>query len=297
MANYKILVPSGIGDFSWLWSKLVTTEHNFHIRYVGGLPDRLQAFMKLLPSSRILSYGPDLDYCTFWDEHGFLQCRPRDLKQTPPLRRAESLADLYEDEMVFIENNSWLEAGNRIEGWMAKDIPGTCFHYALEGADEQFARGRGNYFIVNFSSYGTKKAWGYYEVPIAAGLVRRIAAKTGAMPFFIGGGYDDFTRDIYDSLRDSLSCVSLIGRTPSLREVIALLQQSRFYFGACSGLMVLTNIVNVPVITYYPPFEKPPGRKLSGTWHDPAIPHLGLFWEGAESDMEQIEAFLKGASV
>lgn len=297
MSNFKILVPSGIGDFSWLWTKLVTTEHNFHIRYIGGFPDRLRAFLSLLPSSRILSFGPDLDYCTFWDQHHQLACRPRDSVKTPMLRKASSLADLCKDELMFLENNSFLEAGNRIEGWMKDEIPGACFHYSLAGADEQFSRGRGNYFIVNFSSYGTKKAWGYYEVPVAADLVRSIAKKTGAMPFFIGGGYDDFTRDIYESLRDSISCVSLIGRTPSLREVIALLQQSRFYFGACSGLMVISNIVYVPVITYYPPFDKPPGRKLSGTWHDPEIPHLGLFWEGAEGDMYQIEAFLKGASV
>src|SRR3989338_1045274 len=43
--DYKILVPSGIGDFSWTWSKLVTTPHRFHIEYMGGYPDRLAAFL------------------------------------------------------------------------------------------------------------------------------------------------------------------------------------------------------------------------------------------------------------
>lgn len=289
--NYRILVPSGIGDFSWLWSKLVTTPHNFHIEYMGGYPDRLKAFLALLPPDRVLSFSPNVDFCTRWDENNELVCYRRDGNKSANVQKAGYLSSLSEDRLTFIENNSFLEAGNRIEGWWKDEIPGVDYHYALGG---YLARSRpANYYIVNFSSYGTKKAWGYYEVDVAADIVRHISAVTGHIPLFIGGEYDDFTKDIYERLAVSGDkCLSLIGRTQSLIDIIPILQQSRFYFGACSGLMVLTNILRRPVITYYPPFPKPPGRHLSGAWHDPKYPHLGLFWDGDEIDKELIEHFL-----
>lgn len=290
--NLRILVPSGIGDFSWLWSKLVTTEHNFHIEYMGGYPDRLKAFLSLLPKDRVLSFHPNVDFCTRWDDKGELVTFRRDGNNALNVSKAKSLNDLSGDRLTFIENNSFLEAGNRIEDWWKDEIPGVEFHYDLAGSLKQSVIG--NYFIVNFSSYGTKKAWGYYEVPAAAGVVQFIAEHTGALPLFIGGEYDDFTRDIFEHLSDAgQRCLSLVGKTPGLLEIIPILQQSRFYFGACSGLMVLTNILSRPVITYYPPFPKPPGRFLSGTWHDPEWPHLGLFWEGTENDKIMINDFLE----
>lgn len=288
--DYKILVPSGIGDFSWTWSKLVTTPHRFHIEYMGGYPDRLAAFLALLPADRILSIKPNMDYCTRWNERGELVCFPRN-PGVPPVRKAERLSDLSETELVFLESNTFLEAGNRLEGWLSNEMPETDFHYQIKGA-LKLSR-TADYFVVNFSSYGTKKAWGYYEVPDAAHIVKFISVYTGWIPLFVGGEYDDFTRDVHQYLMEGGSPgISLIGKTPDLLEVIAILQQSQMYFGACSGLMVLSNVFKVPVVTYYPPFTKPPGRHLSGTWHSPATKHIGLFWEGVGKDLQILEDFL-----
>jgi ADP-heptose:LPS heptosyltransferase len=194
--------------------------------------------------------------------------------------------------LVFLESNTYLEAGNRLEGWFAQDIPDTDFHYKMNGALDKAKRG--NYFIVNFSSYGTKKAWGYYETTGAADVVEFLIKKTGWTPIFIGGTYDDFTRDVYmELIRREDRAINLVGKTPDLTEVVVWLQQARFYFGACSGLMVLSNVLRTPVATYYPPFQTPPGRHLAGTWHDPAIPYVSLFWEGVEQDKQIMESFLK----
>lgn len=291
MGTYKILVPSGIGDFSWMWSKLVTTPHNFHIEYIGGLPDRMNAFLNLLPKDRVLSIKSNPDHATKWDEDGQLVCFPRS-KESIAINKVNCLAMMQPGTTYFIENNSWLEAGRRIELWNKEEIPETDFHYAMDG--KLIRPVKGNYFIVNFSSYGTKKAWGYYDVPIATDVVEYLCRKTGWEAVFIGGQYDDYTTDIYKTLSArGMYCHSIVGKTPNLTEVIPLLQQARMYFGACSGLMVLTNNLKVSVATYYPPFQKPPGRHLSGAWHDPKIPHLGLFWEGKEHDICQLEKFLR----
>lgn len=285
--DYRILVPSGIGDFSWLWSKLVTTPHNFHIDYMGGKPDRLAAFLSLLPKDRVLSFKANIEYATSWNSKNALAVHPN-FNGVAPVRTATRLRELSETELCFFECNTHLEHGRPLSDWLKDEIPKTNYHYEIAGTLKKYTPG--NYFIVNYSSYGTKKAWGYYEVPDAAEVVRMVAQRTGWVPLFVGGTYDDFTQDVYTHLKAAgEQCVSLIGKTPTLVEVIALLQQSRMYFGACSGLMVLANVFNVPVITYYPPFEKAPGRYLSGMWHDPKTFHLGLFWEGKEKDIAQIE--------
>jgi len=289
MANLRILVPSGIGDVSWTLSKILTTPHNFHIRYIGGYPDRMRAFFDLLPKDRVISCEPESRYATKW-ENNELVCFPR--PGNPPIKKAYKLSDLSEHEYCFLESNTHLEAGNRLEEWLKDEIPNTDFHYQLQGTVRNGKKS--NYFIVNFSSYGTKKAWGYYEVPLSVEVVKHIHNKTGFTPIFIGGEYDDYTRDIHKHLiEQDCPAISLVGKTPDLVTVVALLQQSRMYFGACSGLMVLTNILNVPVATYYPPFNQPPGRKLAGMWHDRNIPYLPLFWEGKDKDVCLIDEFLK----
>lgn len=288
--DYKILVPSGIGDFSWLWSKIVTTPHRFHVEYIGGTPDRMRAFLNLLPKDRILSFKDNVQYVTKWNENNQLVCFPR-YPQFPQLPNVGKLSIMNPNYLYFLENNSFLEAGNRIEEWCKSEIPNTDFHYHIDGKLDNPVRG--NYFVVNFSSYGTKKAWGYYDVSISAEIVEYICKSTGWEALFIGGSYDDYTQDIFKLLHDrGIKCRSIVGQTPSLIEVIPLLQQSRFYAGACSGLMVLSNNLFTPTLIYYPPFPKPPGRKLAGMWHDQSIPYLPLFWEGSQQDIIKIDNWL-----
>ena len=288
---YKILVPSGIGDFSWLWSKLSITGDQYHIEYIGGKPDRMSAFLKLLPKDKILSFKPNDNYATRWNDKGELVCYPKDASTYPGLHKMQRYSDLKEGQLMFAEVNSRLEAGHRLEGWLSNEIPNTEFHYKIAGILEKWSKG--NCFIVNFSSYGTKKAWGYYDVPVAASLVEFIVMQTDWTPLFIGGEYDDFTSDIHaELLRRGIEAISLVGRTPSLKTVIALIQQSNLYFGACSGLMVISNILRVPVCAYYPPFEKPPGRHLAVAWHDEEVPYMSLFWEGFDKDISKIYLFL-----
>lgn len=287
----KILVPSGIGDFSWTWSKLVTTGDQYEVDYVGGTPDRMKAYLNLLPKDKIVKFKANPNYATKWDEENRLVGFPRE--KSPYIVNVKSYAELNEVEMKYIECNSLLESGVRLEQWLIDEIPNTDFHYMMDGVLSHCAKN--NYFIVNFSSYGTKKAWGYYEAPETIKLVKFICKKTGFMPIFIGGTYDDYTTDICRAIiKENIPAIDLVGKTPELIGSVRLIQQSRFYFGACSGLMALANVMFIPTLVYYPPFPKPPGRKLSGTWHDPNVLHVGLFWEGRENDMVCLEPALDG---
>jgi len=285
----RILVPSGIGDFSWTWSKLVTTGDQYEVDYVGGAPDRMKAYLALLPKDKIIAFRSNPNYTTGWDKNEQLICIPRN--QQPLIPTAQRYADLSSNQLSYVECNTLLESGVRLEKWLEDEIPNIDFHYKIDGTLPKCVRN--NYFIVNFSSYGTKKAWGYYEVPDTRDLVIYINKKTGWMPIFIGGHYDDYTADIHRRvIARGIPAIDLVGKTPELLEVISLLQQSQFYFGACSGLMALANVLYIPTIVYYPPFKTPPGRRLSGTWHDPNVLHVGLFWDGRLRDEETLDPIL-----
>jgi hypothetical protein len=277
----KILVASGIGDFSWLWSKVITTGDQFDINYAGGNPDRMQAFLKLLPKDKVVGFRADPRYATRWNDKNILEAFPRN--GFADVVNVKSYSELNDTEMKFIECNSLLEAGIRLETWMHSEIPNVDFHYRINGVLDKCIKN--DCFIVNFSSYGTKKEWGYYEIEDSIDIVKFVQKKTGWMPIFIGGSYDDYTTDICNGMiEQGLPAINLVGKTPELVEVLALIQQSQCYFGACSGLMAIANVLYVPTVVYYPPFPKPPGRKLSGMWHDPNVLHVGMFWEGKEHD-------------
>jgi ADP-heptose:LPS heptosyltransferase len=290
MAVYKLLVPSGIGDFSWAWSKLNTTNDQYHIEYVGGKPDRMFAFLSLLPQEKILSFAPNGNYYTKWDEKGELMCLPRNPKMFPEIPKMRKYSDLAGGSRMFVEPNTYLEAGNRIEAWLRDEIPKTDFHYKIEGTVH--GAKKANYFIVNYSSFSTKKAWGYYETEKSVEFIDFISAKTGWLPIFIGGSYDDYTQDIFEKLVQKRQCICMVGKTPDLTAVISLLQQAQAYVGACSGLMAISNILYTPTVIYYPPFQTPPGRRLAGTWHDKSIAYLPLFWGGVEQDKEKFSQWV-----
>jgi hypothetical protein len=66
MSTYRILVPAGIGDFSWLWSKFSTTNDSYHVEYANCIPDRLGPYLALLPKDKLLSYKQSPNYkCCF----------------------------------------------------------------------------------------------------------------------------------------------------------------------------------------------------------------------------------------
>ena len=281
----KIMVPSGIGDFSWTWAKLAATDDQYHIHFANGLPNRMDAFLALLPKDKVLSYKMSEEFTTGWDGPT-LKPYPREKRQ--PIKVARNYTDLNDQEFKFFECNSFLEAGNRLEYWQKNELPKIDFHYNIKGVVD--GAKTGNYFIVNFSSYGTKKAWGYYEVDDSADIVEYISKKKEMMPVFIGGSYDDYTTDIFKTVVSrGVRAVSLVGKTPDLIAVIALLQQARMYFGACSGLMALANVLYTPVAVYYPPFDMPPGRLLNGMWHDPEVLHVGMTWRGKMGDIVRLE--------
>lgn len=280
--KYRILVPSGIGDFSWLWSKLSTTEHQYFVEYAYMYPDRLGAFLPLLPKDKLLGFKTNKDYRCWFDTLGLeMHFAPGD----------ESKVNLHsqlvpgDDVLNLIEPNTHLERGNRIETWLP-DVPATDLHYKIGGLLERPVRQ--NIFLVHLSSVKVRIFWNYYDVPVWVDMVEAIQKKTGWLPIFIGGDYDDFAQECFEQYIQKNQAISLIGKTPNLVSVLCLIQQSRFFMGAVSsGLTMLANVLNTPSVSWWPRPGLPP------SWPDTNIPYLWFLWKNPDLDKEALLLWLK----
>lgn len=280
MAIYRILVPAGIGDFSWLWSKLSTTGDSYIVSYANASPDRLSPYLALLPKSKILGFGMSPRHrCRF---------NVRDLEMSfdpADSHRIGMYSQMHSHALNHVEPNTHLERGGRIEAWLP-DIPKTDLHYKIEGLLP--VPKRQNFFIVHFSSTHTFRVWKHYDVSAWIPIIDMVQRKTGWTPVFIGGGYDDFAEMVFEQYVQNHSAVSLIGRTPDLLSTLCLIQQCKFFLGTVSsGLTMLANVLYTPLSAWWP------REKLPQSWADENVPYQWLMWKDPAQDVVELERFIQ----
>ena len=279
--TYRILVPAGIGDFSWLWNKLSTTPDKFFVEYTYMAPDRLGAFLALLPKDKIEGWSCNRQFkCTF-------NVTELEMKTIPWVKKLERYEELGENAQVvmFTEANTHLERGGRIENWLP-DLNKINFHYKIEGLLTKCAPQ--DIFIVHLSSFKVKSFWHYYDIVDWCKMIAMIQKKTGWLPVFIGGAYDDFAQACFEEYVNNNRAVSLIGRTEDLLGALCLIQQSKLFLGCVSsGLTALANVMYVPSISWWP------REKLAQSWPDLSVPYKWFLWKDPIKDTEEIEQWLK----
>lgn len=279
MSTHRILVPAGIGDFSWLWSKFSTTKDSYHIEYANCVPDRLGAYLELLPKDKVLSYKMSPNYKCFFNV-GDLEMR-----FTPDSNpRITRYSQMRPELLNFVEPNTHLEHGNRIETWLP-DIPACDLHYKMEGLLENPEKKK--IFIVHLSSTHTFKVWRHYDVHVWVNIIDMLQKKTGWMPVFIGGEYDDFAKQVFDQYIQSHVAHNLIGHTKDLLSALHIVQQCQFFLGAVSsGMTMLANVMRIPSASWWP------REKLPQSWADHKVPYLWMLWKDPEDDKQKLEQFL-----
>lgn len=280
MATYKILVPAGIGDFSWLWSKLSTTGDSYHVEYVDASPDRLGPYLELLPKDKILSYKKSSLYKCFFNVRALeMTFQPNHRERVTLYRQMDAT------ELNPVEPNTHLERGGRVEEWLP-DIGKTDFHYKINGVLENPVKS--NIFIVHLSSTHTFKIWKHYDVATWVDIIEFIQKSTGWVPVFIGGDYDDFARQVYAAYALNHQATDMIGKTPDLLPALHLVQQCKLFLGAVSsGMTMLANVLRVPSASWWP------REKLPQSWNAPDVPYLWMMWKDQQQDKAALDQFLK----
>lgn len=284
-------VPSGIGDVSWLWSKLrhVAEEFDIHLEVADGWPYRTVPYLELLPELKgRASYG----------KHDYAMIRM--WEQLHPYQTWDDIARSGFGRF-FLEPNDHLERGFRLESWLP-DLP-TDFHYPMRTAGDDVMRAERlladlprPVYGVSCASYRGSEAWSTWGPGPWLQFLRRHLAEVGGTLLFMGGYWDDLTHTVFATLEDELTRrrtwfdrvfsrrITAVADTVGLTSVgaaVEVLRRLDGYVGFSSGLGVLGTVLHKPVFMLWPEHQQglseswaPPemledGRYVASRWLDP----------------------------
>lgn len=271
MLNF--VVPPGIGDISWCYSKLkgLSERRNIGFQSVNSNIARASEFINLLPN--ITNHGYHSSYWYYSDEwRNNLLPHDTDISTLP-------------DGTYNLCLNPYLEAGMKLAEIFPKQE--TVYHYRLETTERQrkvagelLAMGqRGIRFpndgvSVGFycSSYDHAKANQFWDVEEWRDFLLAASSKMPHMMvtyYAIGAGYDRKTQHVFDMLlREDIGTMRMVPVFGySLGVVVELLRGLGYFFSFPSGLAMLSDVVNTPCMMWY--FNKNDTPDFINTYADP----------------------------
>ncbi len=264
MLRFK--VPSGIGDVSWLYSKLVNLGRPFNLEICGDEPRRTLPFTDLLPMVDQAEYGDWTYWKTFREE----------MKGLPP---DTNLFDLDEGE-YYLSLNQWLEMGCKLEGAFRE--MDTDYHYDMN-TDEHSEKPEiwldSNDFQEPFigvytSKYDSYKAdWRFWKHQGWVEFLNKIYERLDGCTFvFIGAKFDmDLGQLVSCLMNKTAPTICLIGQT-HIGEAIEVIKRCSYLFAYASGIGIMSDVVMTPAIHFLP---TPRHDTLVDTYADPKSIEIG----------------------
>lgn len=285
MKTLSFCVPSGIGDISWIYSKLhcAPPDFNFELLVSEGWPHRSVDFCRLLPrvvcaSYESISYQDILMFGQLHDVSTFEAISSNGFGRT------------------FISCNLHLEQGKRLESWLP-DLA-TDFHYPLNtevddrlAAEELLKPYEGCVKIgISAASYRGSEAWDTWRAPKWNRFLDLVKEIVGERCLFVllGGFWDDLTFSL--SKRDD-AC-ELVGKT-SVAQAYELHKLLDGYVGFSSGLGVLATLLSKPTVMLWPNHQV----DLSNSWAPPEMlknrSYLACQWVEPFEVANRVEPWVK----
>lgn len=256
MRNFH--VPSGIGDFSWAYSKL---------KHVGmadwtiadGWPHRTVPYVQLLENVNSAQYGP-FDYNTIVrleQQFGW------DTATRPTWEKINQ----FPGTSVYIQPNLHLEQGRRLEDWLP-DLP--CdFHYPInipeierERMAAMLSGMRRPIFGISCASYRGSEAWKTWGHDEWVMFLRMLEAEIGGTILLLGGFWDDLT----STVATTCGYKDIVGKT-SVPMMVAAMEMLDGYIGFSSGMGIIRTVVKKPVFMMWPDHQV----ELSTSWAPPEM--------------------------
>lgn len=277
-------VPTGIGDISWMYSKL---KHVGPANWIiaDGHPFRAREFLASLDGVRGCDYG-DFQYrdiLVSQNVHGF---------DVPGIRWVDIEAKGgHQFYRLFLEANKHLEAGKRLEEWLP-DLP-TDFHYpipqfqdAVEKVEKIIDGMPRPICTVNAASERGAEAWKTWKLAEWREFLKMLREEVGSI-LLIGGFWDDMTDDLaVDGYK------SVVGRTNHAAMVEAL-RLSDAYVGFSSGLGVIRTVMGKKSFMLWPDFQE----RLSMSWAPPEMiadgTYVASMWRSPTIVFESCKRWLR----
>ncbi|NIW43643.1 MAG: hypothetical protein GWN14_02180 [candidate division Zixibacteria bacterium] len=267
----QIITHPGIGDVSWIYSKLVNCGEDLDLIIAEDKKtSRALPFVDLLPKVSSAEYGTMGDYIPL-SECGNAYFQEYKIAE-----------DLGMD--LFVSANNYLEEGNRLEGYLP-DLE-TDFHYPINTSDQDRERARillpgGVYLGIYTSSQGGADSWSGWGVHEWSDYVSRVRREFPHVMFVIMGAKWD--TDLSDALSRSMNSmgvehINLCGKTP-MGVAVECLKRLNYFIGFASGMGILSNVLSKPQVMLYPHHL----RDLMHSWPCPVSlangSHQGVIWD------------------
>lgn len=275
-------VPSGIGDVSWMYSKLVHIGESIRFEIADGWPYRTREFLAMLPGVVESEYDRTMRYddiLSFESMHGFMQygltwC---------------SIKERLPEGRILLEANRHLEMGRRLEEWLP-DLP--CnFHYDINtkpidsiNALEWLAELPKPIIGVSAASYRGSEAWKTWGYDEWSPFLKWLEEETGGSVFLMGGFWDDLTHSLAaDGHKNS------VGKT-STGTMVELLRLLDLYIGFSSGLGILRTVLKKKVFMMWPEHQV----ALASSWAPLDMLEAGTYSHMLWKDVETTKRHVKG---
>lgn len=282
-------LPAGIGDISWIYSKICHIEPLFGRKvlvYVPAeKPERAPQFLQLLPNIR---WGGYTQQVTSWDI----------LTQSVPSDWPDHMGwtPIMGVKPLNIAANVHLEMGNKLATWLPK-LP-TSYHYTLgltvpqvneaENIVKNLPRPIFFVYVSNREKDSIKAGgWSLWSSEQWLWFLRSIIdipeCRNGSF-IFAGASWDkDKTEHISNAIRGlGRPVIALVGM--DIGVVLRCLGRSNYCFSYPSGIGIMANVLRTPALMLLPWLL----RNLETAYADPMDISMGLY--KAWPDPKPIEA-------
>lgn len=259
-------VPSGIGDISWIYSKVVSLGRPLCFSVTGGRPRRAVPFLQLLPSVASAEYGR--------------------LSTEQVLRRGHhpqlSVAGLLtaaRRQWMPLQLNTHLEHGHRVETYIS-DLPVT-HHYEIRipprdvaSAIEQVSPWRRylTLYCANARTVAAWKGWQPADWSALAGRLVRTYELEGVV--MIGADWDvPFAASIVNAISaERIPTKDLAGKL-SIGASLEVVRRGCYLVAFPSGIPIVAAVMGRPVLMFYPDHL----QRMQRAWADPAMIESGAY--------------------
>lgn len=248
---YHIITHGGIGDISWVYSKLCNVELPLFIDVCSEepyRPKRVGNYLDTLPRVIGWRYVPN----TFGKAGSMWTDGPSDPAAAFHIKWAD--LGLKPNTPTKLECNKWLESGYKLSDWLP-DLP-TSYHYDFDDAHIPIVPISQPAVGLHFT--GWPDIYDGLWVEAAKILSRRCYV------YLISAPYDNRTKRLLPQLEKAGHNIhTVVGESWST--AWSTLKQLKYIIGHASGMTVLSNVLKIPGAVVNPLCHK----NLRNTWNDP----------------------------
>lgn len=239
-------MPPGIGDISWIYSKLAGLGRPLRIEIADSGPRRALPYLDLLPLVKEAAYVKAAN-----------PAKMR-LGKASPHWGMDDLIGLARAETVPIDLNSWLEAGNRIEGFMP-EIP-TVHHYEmlqpLAGPSDLgnilwLRNGHSRYISFYCANSDTVRRWHGWNPQQWSALADMLMQEYDLDGIALLGA--EWDRPFAEKVLAATDVMlfELVGKS-RLAVTLDVLRRSLYLVAFPSGIPILATVMSRPTVMFYP---------------------------------------------